>query len=94
MTEITVPRHVFGDPEQIQADASAMIRDHLCEVWGWLPDEPEAKILADQLAAGLFSAVENTRTQPLALLEALLHPRPSEFHRGADVMVMVQEKRR
>jgi len=88
MTEIAVPRHVFGDPEQIRADASAMILDHICEVWGWLPDEPEARILADQLAVALFSAVENTRTQPMALLENLLHPRPSKFRENADVIVL------
>lgn len=85
-------RLIFGDPERIAADASAMILDQICEVWGWLHDEPEAKILADQLAVALFAAVENTNTQPMSLLEALLHPRPSEFHRGADV-IMVQEKR-
>lgn len=86
-------RHIFGDPEQIAADASARILDHICEVWGWQHDEPEAIILADQLAVGLFAAVENTRTQPLTLLDNLLHPRPSEFHRNADV-IMVQEKSR
>lgn len=84
-------RHIFGDPEKIAADASAMILDHICEVWGWLHDEPEAKILADQLAVALFDAVKNTNTQPMSLLETLLHPRPSEFHRGADV-IMVRER--
>lgn len=87
-TEIAVPRHVFGDPEQIKAEASAMILDHICEVWGWLHDEPEAHVLADQLAVALFSAVENTRTQPMALLENLLHPRPSKFREKADVIVL------
>lgn len=91
MAELQVPRHVWGDPQQIHADASARILDHICEVWGWQHDEPEAIILADQLAAALFTAVENTRTQPTTLLDNLLHPRPSEFHRNADV-IMVQEK--
>jgi len=87
-TEIAVPRHVFGDPEQIRVEASAMILDHICEVWGWLHDEPEAHVLADQLAVALFSAVENTRTQPMALLKTLLHPRPSKFRENADVIVL------
>lgn len=90
--DFTPARHIFGDPEKIAADASAMILDHICEVWGWQHDEPEAIILANQLAVALFAAVENTRTQPMTLLENLLHPRPSEFHRGADV-ILVQEKR-
>lgn len=90
MAEVSVPipGHVFEDPEQIKAEASAMILDHICEVWGWLHDEPEAHVLADQLAEALFSAVENTRTQPMALLKNLLHPRPSKFRDGAEVIVL------
>ena len=85
---VKIPDHVHGDPEKIVADATAMLVDHICEVWGWLHDEPEAQILAQQMAVGLFAAVENTYTQPLTLLQNLLHPRPSEFQRGADVIVV------
>jgi hypothetical protein len=86
--KLHVPSHVFEEPEQILATARTIIADQLCSVWDWLPDEPEVQVLADQLSVALFAAVEGTYTQPLTLLKALIAPRPSEFHRGADVILI------
>ena len=86
-----IPTHVQGSIEEITAEASELIRDQLCKVWDWPEDDPEAQKLAQQLAQCLFAAVEDTYTQPLTLLKALLAPRPSEFHHGADV-IKIREK--
>lgn len=86
--KIKVPSHVRDDPKEIVSKASTIIADQLCAVWDWMPDEPEARVLSEQLAVALFAAVEGTYTQPLALLHALMAPRPSEFHRGADVILI------
>lgn len=59
------------NPEEY-LEASRQIAKQLTETWGWLPDEPEALRLADNLAGILHLAVEGTRTRPLVFLEALL----------------------
>ncbi len=56
------------------SDAAEQITEHLTEVWGWLPDEPEAVQLGEQLASVLHLASANTNTHPLTLLSALLTP--------------------
>jgi len=50
---------------------------HLCEVWGWQPDEPEAQRLGQNLAHLLPQAVAGTRTSPESLLATLLHEVPA-----------------
>lgn len=49
-----------------------VIAKHLCDVWGWQEDEPEAAILASNIAFNIDILVANTRTRPEALLQALV----------------------
>jgi hypothetical protein len=51
---------------------AAIIAAHLCETWGWLPDEPEALQLGMNIAYSLEQLTFNTRTSPEALLQGLL----------------------
>jgi len=60
--------------EKEQSRAAEAIAEHLAEVWGWLPDEPEAVKLAEQLAAVIHVATANTETKAQTLLSALLTP--------------------
>lgn len=48
------------------------IARHLCDVWAWLPDDPEAHDLGQRSAAALSRAVAGTRTSADSLMEALL----------------------
>lgn len=73
---------------EAQRMAAEQIADHLCAVWGWLPDEAEAHVLAEQLAASVFSATAGTYTDPLSLLQTLLTPRPSAFRDGSETLVI------
>lgn len=46
---------------------------HLCEVWGWLPDEPEAHDLGQRAATALSHAVAGTRTSADSLMSSILY---------------------
>lgn len=92
--EREVPDHIFGDSakhEELKKDMAAKITDHLCSVWGWLPDEEEAIILGEQLADSLFTAVRNTRTQPDSLLDALMAPRYSPLAHNEEGVLILRE---
>lgn len=60
-----------------QSEWARLITEHLCQTWGWLPDEPEAIRLGENLARLLPDAVAGTNTSPDSLIRTLLH-RPRE----------------
>lgn len=49
-----------------------VISAHLCDVWGWQQGEPEATVLAFNIAHNIEILVANTRTRPEALIQALV----------------------
>jgi len=66
------------------SDHARQITEHLCEVWGWLPDEPEAVRLGENLAALLPQAVAGTNTSVDSLLGTLLHrPEAADAYKRA-----------
>lgn len=51
----------------------ARFAQHLCNVWGWLPDEPEAHDLGQRAATALSHAVAGTRTSADSLMSSILY---------------------
>ncbi len=51
---------------------TVQIADYLCAVWGWLPGDPEALKLGQNLAYSLGALVGGTGTAPETLLRALM----------------------
>lgn len=48
-----------------------MVQKRLTDAWGWLPDEPEAEILAGNVEFLANLLVIGTRTRPETLISAL-----------------------
>lgn len=53
-------------------DFSERFARHLCEVWAWQPDEPEAHELGQRTATALSHAAAGTRTSADSLMSAIL----------------------
>lgn len=71
-TEVRVVSGGSGPGYERPSEHGARIAAHLCEVWGWLPDEPEAHDLGNRAASALTHAVAGSRTSAESLISTLL----------------------
>ena len=71
-TEVRIVEPGRGPGYDRATEHGERIAAHLCEVWGWLPDEPEAHDLGNRAASALTHAVAGSRTSADSLISTLL----------------------
>ena len=71
-TEVRIVEPGRGPGYDRASEYGERIAAHLCEVWGWLPDEPEALDLGNRAASALTHAVAGSRTSADSLISTLL----------------------
>lgn len=73
-TEVRVVEPGRGPGYTTVSPLAVQIAEHLCRVWGWQPDDPEAVDLGLRAADALTRAIAGTRTSADSLIPALLSP--------------------
>lgn len=71
-TEVRIVQPGRGPGYDRASEHGERIAAHLCEVWGWLPDEPEALDLGNRAASALTHAVAGSQTSADSLISTLL----------------------